>query len=133
MVPEASLYSTMFVRRGYGGYYFGDYYEQRYYNSGYVSWAGVTVRGSNFAVTVGVGRPAPVYDPLWSYYSIAYRDTPRWSVGITNAYVGRYDGTVARPPRTLVQQTTIVNNTTINNTTVNNTTINNNTMMSSFH
>ena len=29
-VPPASLYTSLFVRRGWGGYYFGDYFEPRY-------------------------------------------------------------------------------------------------------
>lgn len=127
-VPAPSLYTSLFVRTGYGGYYFGDYFEPRYATAGFSSWA-VGIRGSNFAVTVSGGRGF-AYDPLWSYYSVAHRREPAWQTNITNVYVGRYNGTVARPPQTLVQQTTIINNITNNNNTIvnNNTTTNNKTV-----
>jgi hypothetical protein len=127
VVREPVLYSSLFVRRGYGAYYFGDYYEPRYATLGFSAWCGVRIGG----VAVGVG----VYDPMWSYYRVAYRNDPTWVVSIHETYVGRFNGTVPRPPRTLVQQTTVVNNITVNNITNvnnNNTTVNktvNNTNM----
>ncbi len=127
-VPAPSLYTSLFVRTGYSGYYFGDYFEQRYATAGFNSWA-VGIRGSNFAVGISGGRGF-AYDPLWSYYSQAYRREPAWQRNIGDVYAGRFNGTVARPPRTLVQQTTIINNIT-NNTVVNNnntTVVNNKTV-----
>lgn len=127
-VPAPSLYTSLFVRTGYGGYYFGDYFEPRYATAGYSSWA-VSIRGSNFAIGVSGGR-GYAYDPLWSYYSVEYRREPVWQQNITNVYVGRYKGDIPRPPTTLVQQTTVINNITNNNTTIvnNNTTTNNKTV-----
>lgn len=108
---DQALYGCLFVRPGFNAYYFGDYFDVRYTNFGYRSW---------FSVGVGVGS----YDPLWGYYRRSYAGTPGWSVGITTLYAGRYSGAVPRPPRTFVQQNTVIN--TINKTTVvNNTTINN--------
>lgn len=109
-VSHHAMFSAMFVRRGYGNYYFGDYFEPRYTTVGFNAWCG-TSRGGNFAISVGIGR-AHVYDPLWSYYQHAYRNDPVWVNNVTNLYVGRYRGDVARPPRTLVQQNTVVNNIT---------------------
>jgi hypothetical protein len=122
VVPDTSLHTCLFVRTGRVNYYFGDYFEQRYVGLGYNSWCGTAVRGSNFAVNVSVTRAT--YDPLWSYYSLTYRDTPAWQTNVTNVYVGRFKGDVPRPPRTLVQQNTVIQNVTnVTNVTNNNTTV----------
>jgi hypothetical protein len=104
VVYDDFLYGALFVRPG-AGYYFGDYFEPRYANLGYRSW-----------YTVQIGRGA--YDPLYGYYRTSYG--PGWATGINNLYVQRVNNVAYRPPRTLAQQTTIVNN--INNTVVNNNT-----------
>jgi WXXGXW repeat (2 copies) len=132
VVSEPALYTSLFVRRGWGCYYFGDYYENRYTTLGYSSWCS-NVRGSGFGVSVSFGRSIG-YDPLWDYYRVANRNNAQWAIGINNVYVGRFNGTYARPPRTLVQQNVIVNNVTnvtnvTNNTNVINNTVNNNQMM----
>jgi len=131
VVPVAGLQASLFVRRGYGSYYYGDYYTPTYYNAGYSSWAGITIGN----VTVGVARRQPIYDPLWGYYSVQHRNNPQWTTSIIQVNTGRYQGTVPRPPHTLVQQTTVINNitnnTVVNNTTVNNTTVNKNTVVAS--
>ena len=83
---------------------------------------GVAVgRGGGFTIGFGVGRTWG-YDPLWSYYSTAYRNDRAWFNGYNSLYNGRYRGTVALPPRTLVQQNTVINN--ITNTNVKNVTNN---------
>ncbi|MBX9579795.1 MAG: hypothetical protein K2X87_05755, partial [Gemmataceae bacterium] len=137
VVAEPVLFGAMFARRGYGGYYFGDYYEQRYVTAGFRPWCAPLLArpGLNINIGFGGGRRWG-YDPLWNYYSVAYRDTPRWSAGIGDVYAGRYRGDIPRPPRTLVQQNTAIQNITnvtnvtnlTNNITVvnNNTTVNNN-------
>lgn len=135
-VPPASLYTSLFVRRGWGAYYFGDYFEPRYATVGFSAWIGG--RNGGFAVSVGVGRPAPAFDPMWAYYQAAHRHDPAWAVGVTNVYAGRFRGELPPPPRTLVQQnvvvnnitnTTVVNNTVVNNTVINKPTVNNLTMV----
>src|SRR5262249_50237784 len=67
------------------------------------------------------------YDPLFAYYRQTHG--ANWAVQVNNVYVERYRNPDLRPPRTLVQQTTVVNNitnnTVINNTNVNNTNVNN--------
>lgn len=128
VVNEPCLHTSLFVRRGWGNYYFGDYFEPRYATVGFNAWFG-TPRGSGFAIGVTLGNPRPHYDPLWDYYRIQNANNPKWAIQINDVYVGRYNGSVPRPPRTLVQQTTVINNITnvTNNTTiVNNNTVNNN-------
>ena len=73
-------------------------------------------------VTVGRG----CYDPLFSFHAVHYRNDP-WERDVRALYVGRARGTIAPPPRTLVQQTQVVNNITnvTNVTNVTNTTVNN--------
>ena len=142
VVNVPSLFTSLFVRRGYGSYYFGDYYDNRYSQGGYSAWCGNS-RGSNFAINVGFGRGFG-YDPMWDYYRVSYRNDRDWATGINDVYAGRYNGSLARPPRTLVQQNTVINNITnvsnvtnnvTNNTNTNtvvvntNKTVNNNTML----
>ena len=131
VVSEPCMVGALFVRRGWGCYYFGDYFEPRYATAGFTAWCGSVGRGGGFAVGVGVGVGRGWhYDPLWSYYSCSNRATPAWSAGIAEVYVGRFNGTVARPPRTLVQQNTVINNITqvnnVTNVTNNLTVVNNN-------
>ncbi len=103
VVAEPVLMGAMFVRRGYGGYYFGDYYGAPYAQA-YVPWCAPGLRG---AVTIVPARGWR-YDPLWSYYSVAYRGSPQWNANVTALYVGRYQGTIAVPPRTLVLQNQVI-------------------------
>jgi hypothetical protein len=110
VVHDECLFGAMFVRPGYGCYYFGDYFGPTYRDGGFVAWCDVRVGGGYCG------------DPLFCYYSYHYRGDPGWSVSLRAGYVGIYAGTIAPPPRTLIQQTTVVNNITVNN--VNNTTIN---------
>lgn len=115
VVSEPALVGALFVRRGYSHYYFGDYYDARYATVGYSAWCGTYTR-TGFTVGFGVGRSWG-YDPLWSYYSVTYRDTPTWHRGVGDLYHGRYRGDLVRPPTTLVQQNTVINNVTKTNVT----------------
>ncbi|MBP3958471.1 YXWGXW repeat-containing protein [Gemmata sp. G18] len=115
VVSEPCMTGALFVRRGYGNYYFGDYFDNRYATGGYTAWCG-TVGRNGFAIGFGAGRTWG-YDPLWSYYSVHYRSTPRWQGGVNDLYAGRYRGDVARPPVTLVQQNRTINNITKTNVT----------------
>ncbi|HEX4611213.1 MAG TPA: hypothetical protein VH092_23680, partial [Urbifossiella sp.] len=126
VVAEPVLFGALFVRRGYGAYYFGDYYDRRYVGFGYRPWCSPAVVTQ---VNIGIGR-GYAYDPLWNYYSVAHRAEPAWHTTVTTTYVGRYEGNIPRPPHTLVQQNTAiqritnVTNVTNNITVVNNTTNN---------
>ena len=60
------------------------------------------------------------YDPLYAHCRVCYG--PTWARGIYNVNVGRYSGTAPLPPRTLVQQTTLVSK-SVNVTNVRNVTV----------
>jgi hypothetical protein len=109
-VPVPFLMGCLFVRADTCHYFFGDYFEAAYQRAGYVSWIDFRV-GQRF------------YDPLFEYYRFAHRDNPAWYHDLRAVYIGRQEGRIARPPRNLLQQTTLVRDnriTTINNITVNN-------------
>jgi hypothetical protein len=89
VVYDEALFGAMFVRPGYGHYYFGDYFEARYTRLGYRSW---------FSVSYSTGY---TYDPLFSYYSVHYRRDPYWAPAIREVYVARYAGDIPRPPITI--------------------------------
>jgi hypothetical protein len=98
---------ALFVRRGWGCYYFGDYFDPRYSTQGYVSWCGYS-RGAEVVVVRGW------YDPMYSYYQVSYRNDPAWHRDMVGLYVGRFRGEIALPPRTLAQQNTVVVQANIN-------------------
>ncbi|MDY3553090.1 hypothetical protein R5W24_002181 [Gemmata sp. JC717] len=126
VVSEPCMTGALFVRRGYTNYYFGDYFDGRYVDRGYSAWCGVATPRGGFSIGFGVGRSWG-YDPLWSYYSVQHRHSPRWNAGVADIYAGRYRGDVVRPPTTLVQQNTVINKitqTNINNVTNNITVVN---------
>src|SRR5262249_55619599 len=70
VVREQCVYGALFVRRGWGCYYFGDYFDPAYAQSGYVSWCGYSTGGSGVVVVRGW------YDPMYSYYRVSYREDP---------------------------------------------------------
>ncbi|MBM3981831.1 MAG: hypothetical protein FJ304_16460 [Planctomycetes bacterium] len=113
VVSEPALVGALFVRRGYSGYFFGDYFDNRYATGGFSAWCGTYSR-NGFTVGFGVGRTWG-YDPLWSYYATTYRDRPAWQRGVGDLYNGRYRNDLVRPPTTLVQQNTTINNITRTN------------------
>jgi hypothetical protein len=128
VVSEPCMVGALFVRRGFGNYYFGDYFAPRYSTIGFTAWCGTVGRAGGFSVGFGVGRTWG-YDPLWSYYSVTYRRNPDWFAGVGNLYGGRYRGDIARPPVTLVQQNTVINhitNVNVTNVTNNVTVVNRN-------
>ncbi len=109
-VRDTVVVEAMFVRPGVCHYYFGDYY-------------GPTYRTLGFESCVVYSRRR--YDPIIVYEVYERRD-PAWVSVQINVFNDRYAGRAPVPPRTLVQQQTIVNNVT--NTTIvnNNTTVVNN-------
>jgi hypothetical protein len=97
------LLGALFVRASTGRYYFGNYFDPIYSRT-YVAWI-------NY-------RPArTVFDVNFSYYRAAYAGYPAWERNLRTLYVGRAEGTIVRPPVTLVEQRKVVNNITINRTT----------------
>jgi hypothetical protein len=113
-VSDAVVVDALFVRPAYCHYYFGDYYGPTYVSLGFQS---------------GYVYSRSRYDSIVVYESWQHRDTPNW-VGVQIDIVsGRSAGRLPVPPRTLVQQNTIIQqnitNVNINNNTTNVTNINN--------
>jgi hypothetical protein len=103
VVYDDFLMGSLFIRPGYNHYYFGDYFEPAYRRRGFVSW-----------LDFSVGRTR--FDPLYSYYRWHYREDRHWERDLHTLYAARFRGEVPRPPRTLVQQNTLIQNITINKT-----------------
>jgi hypothetical protein len=108
-VSDTVIVDALFVRPCTTHYYFGDYYGPTYVALGYES---------------GYVYSRRRYDSIVVYETWHHREEPNW-VGIqVDIFSRRSDGRLPTPPRTLVQQNTIIQNTIINNNT---TIINNNT------
>ena len=96
VIDSNLLTVNFFVRPNYHHYYFGDYYGQNFVTLGFTPW---------FSVGVRTG-----YDPLFTYYRWDHRDDRHWQEGLHEHYAYMNTHPEARPPRTFVQQTTIINN-----------------------
>ncbi len=108
-VHNSVVVDFLFVRAGHGHYYFGDYYGPRYATLG-------------FECGYAYGRRH--YDPIVAYRRWEHRDQPRWIDARVSLTIERSAGRAPLPPRTLVQQNTVVNNVTnVKNVTINNTQI----------
>jgi hypothetical protein len=115
------LFGSLFVRSGFGSYFFGDYFEPAYLRGGFVPW--IDLRVNRYS-----------YDPLYAYYRFANARDRNWDRDLHTLFRGRIDGNIARPPQTLVQQTKIINNITNNtNNTTNITNIKNVTALSTLN
>lgn len=84
VVPDEALYGALFVNPASQHYFFGDYFTVGYRNAGFVAWC-----------DYHYGRFG--YDPLFGYYRWHYRNDPRWMSDLRGVYVGRFNGTLARP------------------------------------
>jgi hypothetical protein len=107
VVNWGCLLGAMFVRPRCGHYYFGDYFSPIYARRGFVGLVDFRVNRS-------------CYDPIYSYYRWHNRNDLQWDRNLRGMYVGRYRGDIPRPPRTLVQQNTLIQNFTTNNVNVTN-------------
>ena len=103
VVQPDFLIGSLFVRPSYCHYYFGDYFEARFKDRGYVPWFDYHVAKN-------------VFDPNFAYYRHVYRADPTWERDLRDLYAGRFGGTIARPPHTLVEQNTLIKNITVNKT-----------------
>jgi hypothetical protein len=103
VVADDFLLGALFVRPRFAHYYFGDYFEPIYARRGFTAW-----------VDFRVGRFG--FDPLFSYYRWHNRNDRRWEGDLRGLYVARFNGQAPRPPRTLVQQNTLIQNITVNKT-----------------
>ncbi len=108
VVCEPVLVGCLFVRPGWSCYFFGDYFAPRYVEAGFTAWCGRWGPRGGFRIGFSVGSGWR-YDPLWSYYAIAYRHQPAWFDTLSFTYVGRLRGDVPRPPVTLTQQNIVIN------------------------
>lgn len=118
VVSDTVVVDALFVRPLYAHYYFGDYYGPVYARRGYES------------VFVYSGRR---YDSIIVYETWAHRSQPTWVSLQIDIFNGRNRGTLPVPPRTLVQQNTIIrqnitNVTNVTNVTNNITNVTNNTI-----
>jgi hypothetical protein len=102
VVQPDFLLGALFVRRGSSSYHFGDYFDKRHERT-FVPW-----------VDARVNRVARDFN--FSYYRHAFARHDRWEHGLRRLYQTRYDGSVARPPRTLVQQNGLINTINANRT-----------------
>ncbi len=57
-----------------------------------------------------------MYDPNFAYYRHLHAAEPGWANRLQTLYTARREGTVSRPPRTLVQQAQVVKNLTTSKT-----------------
>ncbi len=96
-VPDTLMLDALFVRPATCHYYFGDYYGPRYVGFGFESAVVYSRRH---------------YEPIVVYQRWEYRDNPRWLDVRINLVAARDGGRAPLPPRTLVQNTTVVNNVT---------------------
>lgn len=107
-VYDDFLTGALFLRPRCGGYWFGDYFGPTYARRGFLPW-----------IDIRFGRG--VYDPLFSFYLRSNRGDRFWDRDVRALYASRFNGDNL-PPRTLAQQTTIINNnkniTNIKNVTV---------------
>jgi hypothetical protein len=101
-VTDTLVLDAMFIRPSTCHYYFGDYYGPRYVALG-------------FEPCVVYSRR--YYEPIFVYRRWEYRDNPRWLDVQVNLYHERSSGRAPLPPRTLIQQTTIINNVNVHRTT----------------
>ncbi len=116
-VSDTVVVDALFVRPMYAHYYFGDYYGPAYATMGFQS------------AFVYSGRN---YDSIIVYESWAHRSQPNWISLQIDVFNGRSRGVLPVPPRTLVQQNTIIqqnitNVTNVTNVTNNITNVTNNT------
>lgn len=116
-VRDTVVVDALFVRPAHCHYYFGDYYGPTYASLGYESCFVYSRRR---------------YDSIVVYECYERRREPAWVSLQINLFNDRCAGRAPRPPRTLVQQNTVINNTVINNNTTvvrNHTTVVNNITM----
>ena len=97
VVQTDFLMGALFIRPGYSTYYFGDFFDASYRRRGFVSF-----------VDFRFGRTG--IDPLFGYYRWSNRAVPHWEADLRGVYTNRFNNVAVRPPRTLVQQTTVINN-----------------------
>jgi hypothetical protein len=79
---------------------FGDYFDARFARAGFVPWTDYRL-----------GRQT--FDPDFAY--LRHFQGPQWERGMRDLFAARREGSIARPPHTLVQQQQVIQNITTNN------------------
>jgi hypothetical protein len=93
VVGVNSLLDCFWCRPSWCSFYFGDFYGARYARLGFLPWCSW---GPRF------------HSPLFGFYSWMNRGNPSWFHNMRETFWGRFDGNLARPPRTLAEQRTLV-------------------------
>jgi hypothetical protein len=93
VVGVDALLNCFWARPSWCSFYFGDFYGPRFARLGFWPWCSW---GPRF------------HGPLFSYYSWVNRGNPLWFRNMRDTFSGRFDGNLARPPRTLAEQRTLV-------------------------
>ena len=88
------LPTALFVRPRFHHYYFGDYYGRAYAKLGFRPFHEVRLGGRG-------------YDPVYGYLRHV-ATAPTWERDLRTLYVGRHNGDLVLPPRTLAQQQALV-------------------------
>jgi len=102
VVEPDSLCGALFVPTYASGYYFGDYFDARYRRR-FVPW-------------VDYHPTRSAFDVNYAYYRHAFARNDAWEKNLRTLYARRFAGEIPRPPRTLVQQTKVINQLTVNKT-----------------
>lgn len=110
VVRDTLVLDALFIRPSHCHYYFGDYYSVRYQELGFESC---------------VAYSRHHYDSLIVYEHWEHRADPAWLTVQIDLSSRRYAGQAPVPPRTLVQQNTIIQQNITNVTNVTNVTNNN--------
>jgi hypothetical protein len=88
-VGFGGLFGNFFVGYGYNHYFFGDYYGSSYLSLGIYPW----YWGARYR-----------YDPIWNHQRSVNRNNANWATTFHNNYIGRVNGTMPIPPRSLSSQ-----------------------------
>ena len=94
VVHDQALMAALFVRPGYGCYFFGDYFDARYSRLGYQPWVDYRLHRR-------------WYDPLFSYYRRLHRKS-HWEHKLRRRYSRCRKGLEPRPPVSLRHQKHLV-------------------------
>jgi len=95
VVIDLSVFTNhLFVRSGYGHYYFGDYYATNYSNAGFFPWFSFHGRGG--------------YDPIYVHQRWRHRQDRDWERRNETDFQHRRDHEDARPPHTWTAQKELI-------------------------
>jgi hypothetical protein len=94
------LLVNLFVFPRSDHFFFGDFFDARFARAGFVPW-----------IDFRVGRQT--FDPNFAFFR--HFQGQQWERGMRDLFAARREGTIARPPHTLVQQQQVIQNITTQN------------------